>query len=152
MKTKHSVSSNLLERNENFTEHHLRLSAESSAHHIDRLGRRNHNVESTSLTVISFILGLLFAMAVTSYANNLLQSDISLADACTPLWIGTAIVVVLLMANIRISMPTDIRTMTKRLSPEFPFPFIGEKYNSFMGMSITFFHSSILYGQKNSFI
>ena len=40
----HGNRNGILERNENFTEHHLRLSAESSAHHIDRLGRRNHNL------------------------------------------------------------------------------------------------------------
>ena len=70
-------------------------------------------VESTSLTVISFILGLLFAMAVTSYANNLLQSDISLADACTPLWIGTAIVVVLLIGGLSGLLPAIMISSAK---------------------------------------
>lgn len=70
-------------------------------------------VESTTLTIISFIIGLLFAMAVTPYANNLLQSTISLSDACTPGWIATAVVIVLLIGFLSGLLPAVMISSAK---------------------------------------
>lgn len=70
-------------------------------------------VESTSLTVVSFILGLLFAMAVVPYANDLLQSHISLKDACTPGWIGAAVAVILMIGVLSGLLPAFMISSAK---------------------------------------
>lgn len=70
-------------------------------------------LESTSLTVISFILGLLLAIAVTPYANNLLQSHISLKDACTPVWIATGAGVILLIGCLSGLLPAIMISSAK---------------------------------------
>lgn len=54
-------------------------------------------MESTLLTLLSFALGGLLAVAVVPFANDLLQTRISLADVCTPGWmaIGAGLVVLI---------------------------------------------------------
>lgn len=70
-------------------------------------------MESTLLTLISFGVGLMFAMAVVPYANDLLQTRISLADALTPGWIISGLVVILLIGGLSGLLPALLISSAK---------------------------------------
>ena len=70
-------------------------------------------LESTLLTVISFLVGLFLAIAVTPYANDLLQSHISLMDACAPAWIATGVGVILLIGCLSGLLPAIMISSAK---------------------------------------
>lgn len=48
--------------------------------------------EATFLTVVSFVIGLMFAKAALPYANDLLQVRLTLDVLASPLWIGAIVV------------------------------------------------------------
>lgn len=70
-------------------------------------------LESLGLTVISFALGLLFAWAVVPYANELLNTRLYLSEACTPLWIGTAVAVIVLVGGLAGLLPALLISAAK---------------------------------------
>lgn len=70
-------------------------------------------MESTLLTFISFIIGLLFAIAVIPYANDLLQTRISLMDVCSPGWIISGFLLILLIGMLAGFLPAILVSSSK---------------------------------------
>lgn len=70
-------------------------------------------MESTLLTFISFFIGVLMAWAAVPFANKLLATQIYLADACMPLWIGGAICVLLLIGLLAGLLPAVLVSSAK---------------------------------------
>lgn len=70
-------------------------------------------MESTLLTILSFIIGVLLAWAAVPFANELLATKIYLADACTPLWIGGTICVLLLIGLLAGLLPSVLVSSAK---------------------------------------
>lgn len=69
--------------------------------------------ESTLLTLISFAIGLLLAKAAVPFVNDLLQTRIELADTFTPLWIGAAVVLILLIGALSGLLPAAMISSVK---------------------------------------
>ena len=53
-------------------------------------------LEATFLTVVSFVIGLMFAKAALPYANDLLQVRLTFDVLATPLWIGAIVAFIVL--------------------------------------------------------
>lgn len=70
-------------------------------------------MESTLLTFFSFGIGLLLAVAVLPFANDLLQTRITLADLLTPAWIVIDIVLVLLIGCLSGLLPAALISSAK---------------------------------------
>ena len=70
-------------------------------------------MESTLLTVISFILGFLLAVAVLPYANDLLQTRLILADLYKPEWIISGTVLILLIGALSGLLPAILISSSK---------------------------------------
>lgn len=70
-------------------------------------------MESVLLTLLSFGLGLLLAVAVLPYANDLLQTRISLADICTPDWLAVGVGLVLLIGCLSGLLPAVLISSAK---------------------------------------
>ena len=70
-------------------------------------------MESTLMTLFSFILGLLFAIAALPTANNLLDTHIDLLDICTPAWIIAIIVLLLLIGFLSGLLPALLISASK---------------------------------------
>ena len=70
-------------------------------------------LESLFLTLISFGLGLLLAMAAVPYADGLLNTHLYLTDLCTPGWIGIAAGVILLIAFLSGLLPALLISSSK---------------------------------------
>lgn len=70
-------------------------------------------MESTLLTFLSFALGLLLAIALVPYANDLLQTRLSLKDLCTLPWIATGIVVIFLIGGLSGLLPALLISSAK---------------------------------------
>lgn len=70
-------------------------------------------MESTLLTFISFIIGMLLAWAAIPLANRLLATKIYLADACTPVWIGGSVCVLLLIGLLSGLLPAILISSAK---------------------------------------
>lgn len=70
-------------------------------------------MESTLLTFISFFIGVLLAWAAVPFANKLLATQIYLMDACTPLWIGGIICVLLLIGLLAGLLPAVLVSSAK---------------------------------------
>ncbi|MBC8602607.1 ABC transporter permease [Parabacteroides acidifaciens] len=70
-------------------------------------------IESTMLTLFSFIIGLLLAVAAVPYVNELLDTKIYLADACTPAWIGMAAGLILLIGVLSGFLPAMLISASK---------------------------------------
>lgn len=70
-------------------------------------------LESLFLTLISFGLGLLLAMAAVPYADGLLNTHLYLTDLCTPGWIGIAAGVILLIGFLSGLLPALLISSSK---------------------------------------
>lgn len=70
-------------------------------------------MESTLLTFLSFALGLLLAIALVPYANDLLQTRLSMKDICTLPWIATSIVVIFLIGGLSGLLPALLISSAK---------------------------------------
>ncbi|MDL2255366.1 FtsX-like permease family protein [Parabacteroides sp. OttesenSCG-928-G06] len=70
-------------------------------------------MESTLLSLFSFILGLLLAMAVVPFANDLLQTKINLTEAITPVNTLIALGIILLLGLLSGLLPAWIISNSK---------------------------------------
>lgn len=70
-------------------------------------------LESLFLTLISFGLGLLLAMAAVPYADGLLDTHLYLTDLCAPEWIGVAAGVILLIGFLSGLLPALLISSSK---------------------------------------
>lgn len=70
-------------------------------------------MESTFLSLFSFILGLLLAMAMVPFANDLLQTRISLVEAITPVNILIVIGIIVLLGFVSGLLPAWIISNSK---------------------------------------
>ncbi|RHR61689.1 ABC transporter permease [Parabacteroides sp. AF17-28] len=70
-------------------------------------------MESTLMTLFSFLFGLLLAMAAVPFANSLLDTRIVLSDAFTPAYIGAAVVLILLIGVLSGLLPALLISASK---------------------------------------
>ena len=70
-------------------------------------------MESMLLTVLSFGVGLLFAIAAVPYADSLLNTHIHLSEVCTPVWFGVALGIILLVGSLSGLLPALLISSSK---------------------------------------
>lgn len=70
-------------------------------------------LESVGLTVVSFAVGLFLAWAFLPYANELLDTRLYMSEACTPVWIGTAIGMIILVGVLAGLLPALLISAAK---------------------------------------
>lgn len=70
-------------------------------------------LESLLLTVISFAVGVLLAVAAVPYANGLLDTHLYMEEVLTPIWIGAAVVVILVIGFLSGLLPALLISSSK---------------------------------------
>lgn len=70
-------------------------------------------LESLLLTVISFAVGVLLAVAAVPYANGLLDTHLYMEEVLTPVWIGAAVVVILVIGFLSGLLPALLISSSK---------------------------------------
>lgn len=70
-------------------------------------------MESLLLTLVSFLFGVLLAIAAVPYANELLDTRISLTEACTPVWFAVAAGIILLIGTLSGLLPALLISASK---------------------------------------